>query len=601
MKIKRKNVLFVVGAIIGLAVIIFLYFNRINNNYRNQILVIQDSSSLSIAVKDQITDAYNKAYHHPSSENLGELGMVFHSTANYIQAGECYELAAERSRSGWKWNYYLGYLNMELGISNKVVDNFTQVITINPDIRISWYYLGEAYRNLGKNDLAEKAFLRIRDLNDIPVSNNTTRSDHFPLSAYAMFELSKIYIDGGRTKQAEEMLIKLTEQNELFGQAYRLLGNIYAANGDNEQAEKFNIRANDLILYSPPVDTLIDKISLLSRSELYLLKKIDEATNNSYSDWGLRLVEHGLKYMPDNKYLVSKAIELYLWKDMLPEAAGLADRHINFFSNSYNELGKIGTLFFQKGMYDEAKEYLTKAWELKSENTDIIKNLAICYQKTGESQKALEILTEAADANKENPDLLAGIANALILLENKGKAIEYLKILERRFPENPKVQKLAGKLAEENGNNSKAIKLYETSFKGDSKDVETINSLGDLLMHEKMWKKYMNFYKEVLNFSPNNPEYLEKMSTFYLGCPDKSFRNLDEGIEYSKRAFINISSPPDIMLTAGKNLAVAYATKRDRENALITIKKTIAIGERTNAPETKKQELQQLYQVIQKM
>lgn len=596
---KKKKILLIGGGIIGLLIAVFLYINTINNQYRNRIPEISDSSVLSSVLQQQISDGFKEAHRKPSAQNLGYLGMVYHSSANYKEAAQCYKLATEKSWSDWKWYYYLGYLNMELGNSDEVVINFKKVIEINPDIDLAWYYLAEAYRNLRKNDLAEEAFTEIINNNKTPAAKETTREDHFPLSVYAKFQLSKVYIETNRLELAEETLKELINQYDLFGPAYRLIGNIYNIKGDISQGEEFKVRANDLFVFFPPIDTLVDKLALMSRSELYLLKKIDEASRSYYSDWAFRLVDHGLEYMPDNEYLISKAIENYLWKNMNQEAISLVDQHISSFTNNYNELIKTGMLFFKKGLFDEAKKYFIKALKLKSENVEVYEKLAMCYWNTGDKQIAQKILIEAAEKNQDNPENLADIAFAISNTDNLEKASYYSKKLNQLSPQNPKVLKLAGKIAEKNGDVMAAITKYETSFKSNPKDAETINSLGDLFMRNKMWDRYINLFKEAIKYNPNNPGYLDKLSDFLLGCPDKSFRNLDEGLNYSKRAFIHNYSPPHIMLSSGKNLAVAYATKGDKENAIQTIKKTIEISQRTNASEDVKQELEQLYRAIQ--
>ena len=66
-------------------------------------------------LKDQISSATRKAWLNPSSNNLGILGMIYHSCEYYDRAAECYRLAVKRNDSKWMWSYYLGYLNREMG------------------------------------------------------------------------------------------------------------------------------------------------------------------------------------------------------------------------------------------------------------------------------------------------------------------------------------------------------------------------------------------------------------------------------------------------------------------------------------------------------
>jgi tetratricopeptide (TPR) repeat protein len=187
----------------------------------------------------------------------------------------------------------------------------------------------------------------------------------------------------------------------------------------------------------------------------------------------------------------------------------------------------------------------------------------------------------------------------MLRIEKPEKASYYNNRLKQIAPDNPRVQKISGKIAEKNGDLMTAISYYESSFKGNPKDIETIKNLADLLIKKELWPEFYQFYKEVIRNNPNNPEFLEKWGTFYMACPDKSFRNPDEATQYLNRAFNHISSPPHIVLSAGKNLSVAYLIQRDKENAQKAVNKTINYAQRNNAPQNVKQELETLRKEIE--
>ena len=83
---------------------------------------------LSIPMHDQISAASHQAYMNPSADNLGLLGMAYHSSSLYEQASICYRLAVKRNSAEWIWSYYLGYLDMEMGNSENAIINFRMVI-----------------------------------------------------------------------------------------------------------------------------------------------------------------------------------------------------------------------------------------------------------------------------------------------------------------------------------------------------------------------------------------------------------------------------------------------------------------------------------------
>ena len=598
---KRKSVL-IIGGAIGLIIIFFVIRYIINIPYTSDIPEISNVASLSEPVQDQISDAFKKAKRNPSSANLGTLGMVYHSSSNYDEASECYKLAIKRNENEWIWNYYNGYLSMEMGNSANAVENFKTVTEKNPDAQLAWYYLGEEYKNLRNNDLAEKAFEKITtspDKNSIP--NTTTRKDHFPLSTYANFELSRLYFDSGKMGQAETKLNELIQSNSLFGPSYKLLGNIYNLKGDTTLGKQLTIRSNDLINFSPPVDTLIDKLVLISRSELYLLKKIDEAERSFYSDWALRLVNQGLEYMPNNNYLLTKAINIYLWKHLNDQAIALTDKHLKLFEGNFIEIKNMGMIFFQNGLYAQAAKYWTKALEMKPGEILIQEYLAKCLWATGDKQKALKLLDEVVEKNEEDPDVLADVTELLFQYGSREKANNYIAKLKKIDPSNPKLLRISAEIAHINNDIPKAVTFYENSFKGDPEDTKTIRNLGEIYKNEQMWDKYINLYSSALGYSPNSPEYLARLGEVLISCPDTSLRNIEVGKVYSERAFTYYNSPPDILIASGSHLAYAYAILGDKQKAITTISQTINIGKREKISAGQLSRLEGLLQAFQNM
>jgi tetratricopeptide (TPR) repeat protein len=530
------------------------------------------------------------------------LGMVYHSSANYAEAAKCYELAIQKNNTEWIWNYYNGYLNLEMGNPNAVIDNFKRVTELNTEANLAWYYLGGGYKNLNNNELAEDSYNKIASVKSKTTSaNTTTRQGHFPLGIYAGFELSRIYFDSGRTELAEKTLNEIIRTNNLFGPSYKLLGTIYNLKGDTELGKKLTDRANDLVDFYPPVDTLIDKLVLLSRSELYLLKKIDEAEKSFHSDWALKLVEQGLHYMPNNKYLLSKAIRIYLWKNQNDKAIALTDEQINLFLDDYSEIKNTGVYFYQKGIYQQAVKYWTRALELKPGEVTIQDYLAKSLWAVGEKQKSLDVLNEMAENNQENVDVMANVADILFQFGQKEKAAATLAKFQNVAPNHPKVLRMLGESAENNGETTKAIALYEKSFKGDPMDTQTIRNLSDILKRQKMWGKYIGLYQKVLEFHPNNPDYLARLGEMLITCPDASFRNMEEGKEFLERAFTHYNCPPDILVSAGSQLAYAYSMLGDKQKAITTVSQTINIARRQNIPASQQAKLEAMLRAFQQM
>lgn len=599
---KLKSAIYISTGIIALVILVIAVRYIINKPVISEIPEISDTNTISVPVKEQISDALGKARFNPSSDNLGMLGMVYHSSANYNEASKCYQLAISRNEKDWKWNYYDGYLNLEMGNSEAVIENFTQVTEKNPDINLAWYYLGQEYKNQRNYEMALKSFSKIpANENRTASSDATTRTDHFPIGTYATFELARIYFETGQNEIAEKKLKEIIQNSALFSASYKLLGTIYNLKGDTTLGKQYTIRANDLVNYSPPVDTLMDKLVLLSRSELYLLKKIDEAEYSFHSDWALTLVNQGMKYMPDNSYLVSKAIKIYLWKNLKAEAIALTDKHLTLISGNYTEIRNTGMVFFQKELYEQAAKYWLKALEIKPDEFLIQEYLAKSLFVTGEKQKSFEILDEVIRKNPDNAGILADISDLLVQFGSKEKAGELLVKLKKMDSLNPQLMRISADIAMLNKDKEKAIPLYESSFKGDPADVKTIRNLGEIYKYRQMWEKYISLYKTALKYNPNNPDFLARLGEVLISCPDTSLRNIETGKEYSERAFTYYNCPPDILIASGSHLAYAYAMLGNKQKAITTISQTINIGRRQNIPADQQAKLEHLHKAFQNL
>ncbi len=588
----------------GVVILVLTLKLILHNQFIARIPEIPESQLLSETVRQQISEALEVAKRKPSSRNLGVLGMVYHSSANYEQAAQCYELAIDKDGSQWKWNYYLGYLNMELGNPDAVIENFKRVTEKYPDLDLVWYYIGSEYKNLREIELAEESFSKIV-IPETRVSSSaeTTRIDHFPLSAYAKYQLARIYYDTGRLELAETTLKEIVEDNPSFGPAYRLLGNLYRVEGDLPLSTRYGVRANDLVAFSPPVDTLVDRLVLLSRSELYLLKKIDEAERSIYSQWTLRLVNNAIQYLPDNKYLISKAIKICLWMGLDAQATTYIDRHIDFFRDTPLEIKKTGLSFFLNGLYPQSLRYLNRAMELEPEDLEIQKKLALCKWYLGDKQEAGDMLRTLADKNRNDGEVIAEVAEILFFNFREGErdVDPYLRRAMQLSPSNPKVHKVFAGIAEKNGRIRDAIVQYEYAFRGDPEDLTTIKYLGNMLLDQNLWEKSLWLYREALGTHPNDPYFLERLGTLLIACPDSSLRNIEEGIEYSERAFIHKSSRPNTLVSSGRSLAYGYAKLGDKEEAIDIISQTINIGLREKISPSYQQELQELYETFMQM
>jgi hypothetical protein len=597
MIIGRKSIVYAGAVVLGLAIIILAIRVISDKSYNNKIPVLPDFQNLSKPLQEQLSQANSKAHKRPNATNLGMLGMVYHSGAFYDKAAICYDLASEKDKGKWIWNYYNGYLSQEMGDPKAAIRNYRKVIKKNPDNFLAWYYEGECYQKIGISDSAELAFKHIisrMDKNAIVKSR--VRYDYFPLVTFAMHNLARIYINTARIDTAEKTLLKIIDYQRAFGPAYRLLGNVYSLRGNEPLSKRYLVRANDLTVNPDPVDTLIDRISLMSRSDMYLLKRIDEAEKSVYPEYALELVNHSLTYFPENNYLVAKAIKLFLIRDLGKQALPYLDQHINFFKNDFNELKNVADLLYNKGFYTQAMNYYSSAIKLKPSDNQVQSCIVICLSREGKKEQALSMENHILEENRTNPSVLADGVTLLLNLGEKEKAVKWLSQLKKISPSFTKGQQLTGMLAEQDGNWKQALVSYSLAFNSDPSDLTTVRLLGNLLIRQKLWERAIAHYRKALESHPNEPYILERLGTLLVTCSDSKLRDIPQGRDLCERAFIHTFSHSITLISAGRSLAIAYALLGDNRNALNVIKMTINLARGENVPASYVDDLRNLLQ-----
>jgi tetratricopeptide (TPR) repeat protein len=534
------------------------------------------------------------ASRNPTAVNLGNLGMVYHSSAYYDKALVCYQLAIKRNKSAWIWNYYLGYLNEEMGESKAAIGAFSDVIKKNPVAYHAWYYIGEGYQKLGLNDKAESAYNNIAYLQENTTNVKTIRVNYFPLAENAKFQLSRIYLNTNRIDEAEKLLKEIISYNHTYSPVYRLLGNVYALRGDSALSKRYVLRAKDQADYTPLLDTLVDKLAVLSRSELYLPKQIDDAVKSANPEWATQLQNNALTYLPDNKYIISKAVKFFLRMDIGKNALPYLKKHMQLYSDSYNEMKELADLLFKKNYISQALMYYNQASKLKPEEPEIKSSMALCTWKLGNPEKAAGMMIDLVEKNPGNVKILANGIDFMIILGKKEKAGSWLNKLSQLAPANPKIPKIKGTIAEKEGNFPLAIQMYEQALKKEPDDIATVQALGSIFLEQKLWDKSIHLFRQALEFHPNEPFLLERLGALLVSCPEPKLRNMTEGKEFSERAFYSIASSSLTILAAGRNLVQAYAVEGDFDAARFYMNVTLSMAKSGNVPKEYLESLENL-------
>lgn len=593
----RQVIISITICLVIMALSFAFYFRH---NAKN-IPSIPASANINPYLKEQVDSTRKKAVYFPSAGNIGNLGMVYNSAEYYDEATKCYTIAAGKDPASWEWNYYLGYMNLELGKSEAAVQAFGKIIKRSPVRYMAMYYTASAWQNLNVPDSAEKYF-RLAGEADTKLFTSAAKSrmNFFPLPVYAKFRFASLCMNTNRNEIAEKILNEITRDYVTFGPAYRQLSNLYSMKGDSAQSRYYSSRANDLTIFSPPPDSLIDKLSLISRSDVFLMKQIDIAIRSANSRWAVDLLRHGLVYLSDNKFFISRAVKQFLSVGMSKAALPYIDRHFSFFSDDSGELLETGRLLADAGLTEQAGRYFTRAFENSKNNAGVQSEIALLFVQKGLKQEGLKLMSGLLNEARSNAKIASDAAFMYLELNDRENTLKYFELIKQLSPGDVKLDILNAIVAEKDGKTGEAASLYEKAFARDTRNIYVIDHLSNIYLREEQWGKAVSFLKKALTVYPNSSALQEKLGGLLVACPDPAFRNIPAGREYSERAFINYNYTIPVRISAGRNLALAYYDMGDIRNARLYIGKTVMIAENNNVSKDYLKNLESLQQEFSK-
>ncbi|MEM6699460.1 MAG: tetratricopeptide repeat protein, partial [Bacteroidota bacterium] len=422
-------------------------------------------------------------------------------------------------------------------------------------------------------------------------------SIEFPLQLYARIIRSKVYNSTNRAEMAEQDLKDICANHKTFGAAFRQLGMFYINKGEKDMGEVYQERANDLRVFNFATDTLMDRLSLISRSEAYVLKQIDNAMQGNDGKWSYELIKQAHENMPNSKYVLSKAIRQYSSIGMGKQALPLLDEHFEYFKEDYDEMLQIGIKLSGAGYRKEAAKYFEQAWSLEDQSPEQKATLAGMFlENAGMANRAIELMSTVAEANPDNETVLGDAVFLMLQTNQTDKAFQYFNSLKKQSPDNANIKIFQGIQAEKNGKIKEAISFFRAAYEDKPKNKFLKSHLSELYVQEQLWSPALEFFRSALEVDPNDSELQMYIGLLLVTCPDENLLNLKEGKEYSERAFYNSRYNINNRISAGRTLAIAHYQLEDRKNALFYINKTIQIAEQASVSESYIQELRNLAQ-----
>jgi len=264
-------------------------------------------------------------------------------------------------------------------------------------------------------------------------------------------------------------------------------------------------------------------------------------------------------------YGVRTILRNYDWKD--PENFYL--KSIKYFPNSPKLWNNLGTVYYEKDMYDKAIECFKKSFSISDISIKPLLGLCKSYFMAGnynEAEKYCQVVL------KRNPkDATAYLVLGLIY-KKKGdykRGFEYLLTSIKFDPYISTTYYFLGKWCLEMNDYKNAEKFFEKGIIIDPSESLNFNGLGIVnLEYRKNYNYALYLFKKAYSIKKDEPSYL-----FNIGKTYQILNNHKEAILWYERGLSLQPNNPQVL----NDLAISYAIIGEKEKAISLLKEAIRI------------------------
>ena len=193
------------------------------------------------------------------------------------------------------------------------------------------------------------------------------------------------------------------------------------------------------------------------------------------------------------------------------------------FPERCDYLNQVGVFYHNKGEYEKAIEYYSRALDLKSDRAIYWENRALANELLGKYDNAEADYTKALELG-ENANLLNSIGVVKFRQSDYNGALDYFNKAIKLKKDDPIYYENIGLAHENTGDFEAAEKDYQKALKVSNEDARFLNRLGLYYHNRKMYDKSLEWYTKAAEKDPENTTYTQNIAVAYenLGQYDKA-------------------------------------------------------------------------------
>ncbi len=234
----------------------------------------------------------------------------------------------------------------------------------------------------------------------------------------------------------------------------------------------------------------------------------------------------------------------------------------------------LGMISDDKGEYDKAVEYYTRALTYDKKNPDIYKNLSMAYRHKKDFARALETAEQSASLNADDPESKILLGNIYFETGKYDEAIAAYREALDRTPDNARVLYNLGSALMQKGDEFAAMEYFKKAGAADRIGEvahKAYSRLGVIYMERKDFAEAEKYLKEAASIRPN-----DALDRYNLGIAYLRQKKTAEAMEELSRAE-SLGENDAVML---ENIGEAYFSMKNYDKSLEVYNKVRKTNER---------------------
>jgi tetratricopeptide (TPR) repeat protein len=281
-----------------------------------------------------------RVWSRAEADAAGARGMSHHADLRYDEALTEYRRAEELDSDNWHWPYYRALVYLDRGEAAAGAEALRQVASMQPDLGIAWWRLGEAEFKQTRYQEADAAYARAEG--DAALA---------------------VHARQGRARVAH-------------------------ARGNGAARQE----------YAAPRDPAVDALARISRSSVFLLKHAASPAAARDPAFREELTRRALDVDPGNPDVVYEMGSLLQQLRRPQEALPYFVRHLEMVDDDQQTLVQIGKCYIDLGRPDEAERTLRRALALSDDAVGFY-NLGIVLEERDRLEEAEKSYRRAIELN----------------------------------------------------------------------------------------------------------------------------------------------------------------------------------------------------------